>query len=143
MEKNIVRGSYVMLILITTTFLSNVPLVLKIINGIFLAPTVAIILENFQNRTRFVVSINLLEGGNNIEVLNHKGVTEIMKINDLSLASEDPRVAQKTKLNHETYLIFSCKANTNLYHIFRAGAFLDEKLLEKLLEGKDFNNLKL
>ena len=141
MEKVIVRGSYFMTLICCLAISSSVPRFLKVINLIFLVPCLTIIIENYKNQTRFVVSMYLVEDGEKISILNHKNETEVFNISDLKLANEDSRVHQKKNLNHETFLIFTNKINNNIYHLYRGGVYLDEKLLDNFLEGKSLKQL--
>ncbi len=108
---------------------------------IFCVPLISIIWENYKNQTRFVVSIYLIENGQKISILNHKNETEVFNISNLMLANDDERVHQKDKLNHQTFLIFTVKTNKNIYHIFRGGVYLDENLVDRIIEGKNINQI--
>lgn len=130
-----------MVVVCCSVFYSPTPMLMKLMNVFLLVPSITIIWENYKNQTRFVVSIYLIDKGEKVSILNHKNETEVFNIVDLKLASDDERVYQKERLNHQTYLIFTVKTNKNIYHIYRGGVYLDENLLDRIIEGKSINKL--
>jgi hypothetical protein len=137
-EKLLAHSSIIFLIVSTSTiFFTQVSIILKIVNLIFLfTPSLLIQIERIVNNTRFIKSV-LIIPNNKIQVINMWGRVESIPIEDLNTADFDPRVQEQKKfLNNETFIIFTNKKNRALYHLPREGVFLDEDLLYNTLEGK-------
>ena len=136
-EKLLLHSSVIFLIISSTTiFFTEVSLVLKIINFVFLfTPSLLVQIERFLNNTRFVKMIQLLPE-NKIRVHKVFGKKEEINIEDLIKAENDKRIEEQVKyLNNETFIIFTNKKNTALYHVPRDGIFLNEDLFHNILEG--------
>jgi hypothetical protein len=137
-EKLMIHGSLVFLIISSTTIvISSVSLWLKLINAFFVfIPSLLIQLEYFLNNTKFVKNI-ILHNNNKVQVTDMWNKNETIEIQNLSKASDDPRLKEFSQtLNHQTFIIFTNKIKKSIYHVPRDGVFWDEGVFHDIIEGK-------